>query len=108
MYMHVHTVSIHEQASWEQKITERVYNIQKGCRKKDEAPPASKRPRINRGRYPPLDEDSLPDDTTYSRHIVALEKELGSKKPRADVLRQLMELTFVTRRKFVMEDALSA
>ena len=108
MYLHVNTVFICEQASWEQKITERVYNVQKGCKKKDEAPPASKRPRIDQGRYPPLDEDSLPDDTTYSRHIAALEKELGNKKPRAEALQQLMELTFVTRHKFVMEDASSA
>ena len=110
MYMHVNTVLLKlcEQASWEQKITERVYNIQKGCKRKDEAPPASKRPRIGRGRYPPLNEDSLPDDTTYSRHIAALEKELESKKPMVEALQQLMELTFVTRRKFVMEDASSA
>ena len=37
-----------------------------------------------------------------------MEKELGNKKPRAEVLQQLMELTFVTRRKFVLEDASSA
>ena len=72
--MHVNTVFSCEQATWEQSIIEPVYIIQKGCKKKDKAPPASKQLNIDWNGYPPLDEDSLSDDTTHNRHIAALEK----------------------------------
>ena len=89
------------QASWEQKISDRVYNVQKGCKKKDESPPASKRPRLDLSHYPPLDEGNLPDDTTFSRHMGALDKEMANRRPKSEVVLELMELTYGKRRIFV-------
>lgn len=58
--------------------------------------------------YPPLDESAVVDEEIYQRHLKALDAEIKKNSPRKDVVLNLMAVTFVNRREFVLEVAASA
>ena len=103
-------VLIHTQGSWLQRITERVYNLEKGQKKRpasdDSEPtlPSGKKGRLV-NRYPPVNEAEMLDEDVYQRHLKALNNELEKSKPRKDVLVDLMTVTYSNRRTYILEQA---
>lgn len=94
------------QASWEQKLIDRVYNVEKGHRKRtnDEPCRPSKKRKKGSDRYPPLSHYNLSDEATQSRNYAAMTKELEKPRPRKDVLMEMMKLTFPHRRQQILSD----
>ena len=92
------------QASWEQKLIDRVYNVEKGCRKRasDASTQSTRKKRKGLDRYPPV--THLSDEATYHRNAAALDKELEKVKPRKEILLELMRVTFPQRRQQILSD----
>ena len=84
-------------------MIDRVYNVQKGCRRReDDSSQPTKKKRKGLDRYPPVANPS--DEATYNRHASAMEKELEKVKPRKEVLLELMKATFPQRRRQILSD----
>ena len=94
------------QASWEQKLIDSVYNVEKGYRKwandTSDSTESPKKKKRSLDRYQPI--IHLSDEATYHRNAAALEKELEKAKPRKEVLLELMKATFPQRRQQVLSD----
>ena len=103
-------VLIHTQGSWLQRITERVYNLEKGQKKRsasdDSEPtlPSGKKGRLV-NRYPPVNEAEMLDEDVYQKHLKTLNNELEKSKPKKDVLIDLMAVTYSNRRTYILEQA---
>ena len=98
------------QGSWQKRLIERVYNVEKSQVREqnnsdEDAPPKKKSKSANQ--YPPIDPLGASDETTYERHMIALDNELKKDKPRKDIVAELMRGTFVQRREFVLNSATS-
>ena len=93
-----------------QRITERVYNLAKGQKKRsasdDSEPtlPSGKKGRLV-NRYPPVNEAEMLDEDVYHKHLKTLNNELEKSKPRKDVLIDLMAVTYSNRRTYILEQA---
>ena len=101
------------QGSWELKLIDRVYNVEKKRKRHssggaDEPPPKKRgRPRKNddlHTRYPTVQEESL-DEVTERNTTDAIEKELEKEKPRKDTLMPLMKSLFSSRRNYILHEA---
>lgn len=98
------------QGSWVKKIMDRVYNLEKGRKRKaadlaDDTTPR-KRGRPKRvisliSRYPPLQPQST--DTAQEQQVHAIMKEMDKEKPRKDILLPLMKATFYARRQYILD-----
>jgi hypothetical protein len=96
--------------SWLQRIQERIYNVEKGTKKRESATNGEEPgPSKKKGRqYPSIDEGSAVNEEVYQQHLKALDSELKRGNPRQDQLLTLMSETFINRRDFVLEEAMSA
>ena len=97
------------QGSWQKRLIERVYNVEKSQVKEkhhsdDDSSPPPKKTKSG-SQYPPIDHLRACDDLTYDRHLTAMDNELKKEKPRKEVIAELMRNTFVQRREFVLNVA---
>ena len=91
-------------------MIERVHNVSKTGTKRatenaaDSPPRKHGRPRNVFSRYPPIKDDSV-DDVATSRNETALAKELSKEKPRKDIVLQLAQQTYISRRQFILSES---
>ena len=98
--------------SWVKKLTERVYNVEKGRKREaedslEESTP-KKRGRPKRvisleSRYPSFPPVEV-DETTQEQHTKAISKEMEKDKPRKEILLPLMKSTFHARRQYILDN----
>jgi hypothetical protein len=84
--------------------------VEKGTKKRESATNGEEPgPSKKKGRqYPSIDEGSAVNEEVYQQHLKALDSELKRGNPRQDQLLTLMSETFINRRDFVLEEAMSA
>ena len=114
LFHFIHTLSYFK-GSWQKRIIERVYNVEKCNVKKKKTAGGDKEgfePQKKKSKvisfYPPLDHSQATDSESYQRHYSALKSEMIKSKPRMEVVLQLMADMYIQRRDFVLNDAGSA
>lgn len=105
------------QGSWEQKLIDRLYNVEKKRARlaegeNDESPARKRgRPRKNESgltsRYPEVNLGETLDMATLQNHMDAVAKELQKTQPRKEVILSLMKSLFPSRRSYILHDASS-
>ena len=100
----------HHQASWYDKLLERMRNIRKRSKSTDGSTPKRKIPKSDLKnsshlsllrRYPPR-QHTISDDETIEKHKVAMRIEMLKRKPREIVILPLMKQTYSARRDYVI------
>ena len=103
------------QGSWGQKLIDRIYNVEKGRKRKERenseehTTPKRGRPKKNvsiHSRYPAVELEG--DEITYKRNCTAIMKECEKNKPRKDIILPLLKETYSYRRSYILHDAISA
>ena len=103
------------QASWYDKLLERLRNLRKRSNSKlsgadDGAAPAAKKSKRSSKlallkRYPPrLHDDSIEDEDSVKQHKSAMASEMSKRKPREIVVLPLLRSTYSTRRDYITSD----
>lgn len=98
------------QASWYEKILERLRNKRKRPKGTSDCAVHTKKPKQSSSkvlmkRYPPrLNEDLAEDADSVKKHQSAMAAEMGKKKPREIALLPLMKDTYRSRRDFITSD----
>lgn len=95
------------QASWYEKILERLRNVRKRSKSDNDSDAVPKKSKTCpkkslMKRYPPcLHNDSREDDETIRTHLTAMASEMSKKKPRDVVILPLLKQTYATRRDYI-------
>ena len=99
------------QASWYEKILERLRNVRKRSKGAGDCPGETKRPKHGSQqlmrRYPPRVHDQVEDTETLKQHLTALDNEMKKVKPREVVVLPLMKDTYSPRRDMITSDSCS-